>query len=126
MDLKNKIILVIFLSILLIFTFCIISNADSGPDVLENPSSYNLKDENIDSRVSDKISTILTVVTNVGIVLSVLMSAILGVKYMLGSVEEKAEYKESLFPYFIGVLVLFGTCTFVKIAYGIGQKINTI
>ena len=36
------------------------------------------------------------------------MVAILGVKYMMGSAEERAEYKKSMLPYLIGAILLFG------------------
>lgn len=125
MDLKKKIAIIASLSILLIFTICITCNADAS-DIIENPGGYNLRDETVDSRVSDKISTILTVTTNIGIILSVLMSAAIGIKYMMASLEERADYKESLVPYLIGIAILFGTCTIVKVVQGIGTTINTM
>ena len=40
--------------------------------------------------------------------MSVVALMIIGVKYMLGSVEEKAEYKKTMRPYVIGAFMLFG------------------
>ena len=45
---------------------------------------------------------------------------------MLGSVEEKAEYKKDLVPYFIGAALLFGICTVVKILQSLGDTINNL
>jgi len=46
----------------------------------------------------------------VGTIASVVTLVILGIKYMTGSVEEKAEYKKTLMPYLIGaVFVLAAT-----------------
>ena len=45
---------------------------------------------------------------------------------MLGSVEEKAEYKKDLLPYFIGSILLFGICTIVKVLQTLGESINNI
>lgn len=53
-------------------------------------------------------SIILSGITGVGIVVSVVMVAVLGVKYMMGSAEERAEYKKSMLPYLIGAILLFG------------------
>lgn len=36
---------------------------------------------------------------------------ILGIKYMTGSLEEKAEYKKSMIPYLIGVAIFFSLST---------------
>ena len=59
-------------------------------------------------------------------VFAILMLAILGIKYMLGSIEEKAEYKKDLIPYFIGAGLLFGITTIVKILQIFGERINNI
>lgn len=53
-------------------------------------------------------STILSIVTGVGMVLAVVLVAILGIKYMMGSTEEKAEYKKSMIPYLVGAVLVFG------------------
>ena len=49
-------------------------------------------------------SRLYSVVSIVGTAASVIMIIILGVKYMLGSIEEKAEYKKTLLPYLIGAI----------------------
>lgn len=51
---------------------------------------------------------IFTVVRTIGIVASVVFLIILGIKYMMGSVEEKAEYKKTLLPYALGAIFVFG------------------
>lgn len=43
----------------------------------------------------------------IGAIISVAVIAILGIKYMTGSVEEKAEYKKTMQPYLIGAIMLF-------------------
>lgn len=97
-------------------------------DVLENIDQY--KPDDIDSKsskmVEDVTSQILTSVTNIGIVVAVIILAILGIKYMIGSVEEKAEYKKDLIPYLIGALILFGITSFVKILMAFGEQIGNI
>ena len=97
-------------------------------DVLDDPSAYNPTDPSSkdDSEAATIIDKILSLITTIGTVISVLMLAILGVKYMLGSVEEKAEYKRDLVPYFIGAALLFGICTVVKILQSLGDTINNL
>lgn len=63
-----------------------------------NPGSSNLE---------EKASKILGAIQTIGTVLSVVMLIAIGIKYMLGSVEEKAEYKKTLWPYIVGAFVLF-------------------
>ena len=72
----------------------------------------------------EKMNVIFTIITNIGMVVAVLMSAFTGVKYMLGSAEEKADYKKDLIPYFVGAILLFGISAIVKAMLQIGQTIN--
>lgn len=60
---------------------------------------------------------ILSAVTTAGVVLSVIVLAVLGIKYMLGSAEEKAEYKKTLMPYIVGAALIFGASTIATIVF---------
>lgn len=42
---------------------------------------------------------------------------ILGIKYMMGSIEERASYKKSMLPYFIGAILLFGAVNITAVLY---------
>lgn len=95
-------------------------------DVLDNIDNYKPIDEDPDGEVEEKVSIILTVITNIGMILAVLMLAIIGVKYMLGSLEERSEYKKDMVPYLIGAFLLFGITTIVKVLQQLGQSINNI
>ena len=45
-------------------------------------------------------------IRNVAVIAAVIILMILGVKYMLGSVEEKADYKKSFIPLIIGIVLV--------------------
>ena len=68
-------------------------------------------------------NSIVKVIFTVGVVVSVVMLIVLGIKYMLGSVDEKAEYKRSLLPYIIGAALMFAASTIAQIIYDIAIKI---
>ena len=53
----------------------------------------------------------------VGTITSVGMLAVLGIKYMMGSAEERAEYKKTLFPYIVGAVLIFGASNLTQIIY---------
>ena len=44
---------------------------------------------------------------------------VLGIKYMLGSVEEKADYKKAIIPYLIGMFLLVSVTTLPNLIYQI-------
>lgn len=126
--LKNKIVKIIILLIfmLVIFNNCkvyadpmdIINGSytesfDAGLiNPLDNPNSWRPDTPNDDTEFTNRASTILSVINIVGVVCSVVVLVIIGIKYMLGSIEEKAEYKKAMQPYIIGIILL-ATCTTV-------------
>ena len=65
---------------------------------------------------------IIAYVTNAAMVISVVMIAVLGVKYMLGSSEEKAEYKKSLVPLLVGAVLVFGAAAIAKIVVNLATS----
>ena len=59
----------------------------------------------------------VTVINIVGTIVSVAVVIILGIKYMLGSIEQRAEYKKNMLPILIGAILLFGTSWILRIIY---------
>lgn len=57
------------------------------------------------------------ILTAVGVVVAVLILAVLGIKYMMGSASEKAEYKKTMIPYVVGAILLFGASTVANLVF---------
>lgn len=68
-------------------------------------------------------NSIITILTTVGSVLSVVVLIILGLKYMIGSVEEKAGYKKTMLPYVIGAALVFAASVIAGIIYRVSINI---
>ena len=66
---------------------------------------------------------LIGIITTVGVVVAVIVLLILGIKYMMGSAQEKAEYKKTMIPYLVGALLIFGasaiTMVVVNVASGL-------
>ena len=99
---------------------CISTNVFAAFDVNQISASA---DTNADTAITNIGSTILTIVTNVGMILAIIIVAILGVKYMMGSTEEKAEYKKTLMPYLIGAVLVFGASAIGKAVINLGTSL---
>ena len=67
--------------------------------------------------INDVGNSIVGVLQVVGIVLSVIVLIILGIKYMMGSAEEKAEYKKTMMPYIVGAALIFAASAFAQVIY---------
>lgn len=80
----------------------------------------NGKDKTIDEDKLKSASDFLyNLLLGIGIIVAVIVGSILGIKYMTGSVEEKAEYKETLIVYLVGCVVVFGAFGIWKIVVNI-------
>lgn len=73
--------------------------------------NINFKDEDLES----PSTLIYNVLSSIGIIISLAVGGILGIKYMMTSVEEKAEVKETILPYLIGCFIIFGAFGIWKI-----------
>ena len=73
-----------------------------------NPGEFQANTGEATEQVQGFGQTILGIVSMAASVLAVIVLIVLGVKYMMGSAEEKAEYKKTLLPYFIGAIFVFG------------------
>lgn len=67
------------------------------------------------SKLGDLGNSIIKIIRNIGSALSVIVLMIIAIKYMMGSVEEKAEYKKTMFPYVIGSVLVFGITNILAI-----------
>lgn len=76
------------------------------------------------SLFQDKLRVIFTALRIVGTVLSVVILIIIGLKYMLGSVEERADYKKTLIPYVVGTFFLFATSVLPQIIYDFMKELG--
>lgn len=87
-------------------------------DVTQNPSYWDPRNSgSSDSTFESKISGILGAVQMIGIIVSVGTLAIIGIKFMLGSVDEKAQYKQALIPWLIGAIMVFAMTSLPKLIY---------
>lgn len=90
------------------------SKKDNGEDILdptENPDSYKPTGTSEDAeRLVEIGGAIIGVLRVVGVVVAVITLSIIGLKYMMGSTSDKAEYKKTMIPFLIGAgLLLIGT-----------------
>ena len=115
---KSKIIkiILIFIMILTIFNTSIVQAMN---DPLENPDHYKPTELGGEYTLRLKAQKVLGVINTIGVVLSVATLMIIGIKYMLGSIEEKAEYKKTMLGYVIGAILLFSATTLPNLLYNI-------
>ena len=75
------------------------------------------------NKMQDLVNKVVGILQTVGIIMSVAVLIVLGIKYMMGSAEEKAEYKKTMIPYLIGALFIFAASALAKVVYDAVQGI---
>lgn len=58
---------------------------------------------------------------NIAVIASVIIIMILGVKYMLGSVEEKADYKKSFVPLIVGIILVVAATSIASFIFNMAR-----
>lgn len=76
-----------------------------------------------DDTLVDKTSSLLGAINTIGVTVSIIALIAIGIKYMLGSVEEKAEYKKTMIPYIIGFILLMTSTTVANLIYEISAEV---
>ena len=95
-------------------------------DKIIDPTNYNPHDKDISGSDADiaiqRGGKILGVIRNISIIISVLVLMVIGIKYMLGSVEEKANYKATMLPYIVGVFMIVSGTSLISLIYDLVTK----
>ncbi len=79
---------------------------------------------NDDSGVATLGGQIVGIIQIIGIVVAVVILLVLGIKYMTGSAQEKAEYKKTMIPYIIGAILIFAASTIVNVIFNLAVNIQ--
>ena len=104
----------------------IIHGADSFlafGDNKEVQESIGMDEKTLQSNLKDVSDSLYKVLLISAIVIAVIFSGVLGIKFMLGSIEEKAKVQEALVPFVIGCVVAFGAFGIWHIVVTIGNKL---
>ena len=83
------------------------------------PGKLNVSDA---GELISRAATILGIIRNIGVALGVVALTVIGLRYMFASVEEKAEYKETMVPYVIGAILLMAGTTLVDVIYSLASN----
>ncbi len=68
-------------------------------------------------------ANVVDIITTIGIIVAVVVLLVLGIKYMMGSAAEKAEYKKTMIPYLIGAVLIFGAAAIARAVIAMSETI---
>ena len=113
-----RIICAVVIALTVIVSLCNVCMAIEVTDIKPNTKVQSTNLTNIGSNIAG-------IIRNVGIVLAVVILMILGIKYMVGSAEEKADYKKSMIPYLVGAIILFGAAGIAQVVVSLSGNLTT-
>lgn len=98
---NKKIIVILIISIILLILFM------GNVSATINPDDYKPPQISSGGKLATIGNKIIGGIQYLGSIISVIVLIIIGIKYIIGSTEEKAEYKETMVPYVIGAVFVF-------------------
>lgn len=127
----NKKLVKIFSMLLIVLMLCSVSlnvfatgsttgstkGSTTGSTTDITPSSIDGSGSVDTGSISSIGNNIVKILQTVGIVLSVVILIVIGIKYMMGSPEEKSEYKKSMMPYIIGAALIFAASALAQVVF---------
>lgn len=114
---------VLSIMLMVMMLVMITTNVFAVPDDITPKTIDGTSDVNVGG-ITSIGNDIVKIITTGGIVVSVIILVVLGIKYMMGSAEEKAEYKKTLMPYVIGAALVFAASSIATVVFNFATSIN--
>lgn len=103
--------LVMFLSNNVFAAGSLITNIEQATNVAQN--SVNT------TKFVSTAGKIIVLLRNFSIIAGVILIIVLGVKYMMGSVEQKSDYQKSFVPLVIGIILVIGATSIASFLFSL-------
>lgn len=100
------------------------STKNPSPYVSNNIAEWNFDpDLDVPEGALNIVGLIISFLRNLSIIITVLVIVILGIKYMMGSVQERAEYKKGYISIIIGVVLITCVTSIVEFIFSASQNL---
>lgn len=116
---KTNLKRIVLFAIIFIFVLAFLGTISFAGETLD-PNSYKTDLVYEDATyIFNKGGQILKILRNIAAIVSLVTITIIGIRYMLGSVEQKAEYKQTMFPVVVGCILVASLATILTIIQSI-------
>lgn len=112
-----KIVSILMIAIMMIMVATPVLAVDPGAAIDDVKDNIDYTDDN--TGVAEKVGNIIGFLQWAGAIAGVLIITIFGIKYMMGSLEEKAEYKKTMVPFIVGAVVVFAAPQLARLIFNI-------
>ena len=107
-----KILAIVLLSIMMLFvTVQPVSYARDASKIVDNATQEPSGDKQADtSGLNNVAQNVINIIWIISIIVAIVVVMVIGIQFIIGGTQQKAEYKKALMPVAVGVgLVVFGT-----------------
>ena len=116
-----KIISTLLIAVLLVVTLSQVCLATDYEGIISDVNTKADEADDVDtSAINSTAAKVIRMIRNVAAVAAVVIVSILGIKYMIGSTEERAEYKKSFIPLIVGIIVVVAASSIATMLFSIG------
>ena len=123
MKMNKKISKLISIVMILICMVSMLGTLSLAAGLNTNPIQFSGTAVSGTSKIGTLGNQIIGVLTIVGSIIAVIILVVLGIKYMMGSPEEKSQYKSTFIPYIVGALLIFAAAPIAGMIYNIATQI---
>lgn len=113
-----KIVSALLIAVLLITTMSQVSFATYTEIIGEVNEKGQGKAEGMGD-LTGRVGNVVKALRNISALIAVLVITILGIKYMIGSTEERAEYKKSFIPLIVGIVVVVAAASIATALFSV-------
>lgn len=116
----NMIFRIVFITLIFIIAFSSMVNASDFSPGTYDPGTLKKEEADPVFTIGGKLFGALR---NIATVVAILTIAIIGLKFIFGSVDQKAEYKATLLPWLIGAILVVMITSILGIIENLATKI---
>ena len=109
--------------IITILAIVILTNFSFGTDAT-NINEFTGKTTSVANNAGEAFNSVFSIIQVIGIAVAVIMLIVLGIKYMVSSVSDRAEIKKHAVVYVVGAILLFGASGIVEIIKNFSKSVK--
>ena len=113
-----KVLSVFVLSVALMFTF--VQPVSFAKQDVDSVISQTEGGNEMSGELGQVAGTVINWLWGISIIITIIVVMYIGIKFIIGSTQEKAEYKKSLMPLVVGVILVVFATTLVKFLFSMG------
>jgi len=118
----KRIVAILLLVVLAFSIFSVVTAAAPITDPLDGVAATS---SDASTKVRGVGNTVIGVVQVIGVVVAVVMLIFLGIKYVIGSTEDKANIKKSVAIYIVGAIFILSAVAILGVVRTMGDAVTT-